>query len=142
MNPRTRKLLFTASGLFFALVLTGFQISDYPFRKSQFGVAEGTRKIYKNMTEAQIKPHMEKMSKEIGVKCVFCHNVKDYTSEEKPMKDFVRHKIQMVEWLNAKYRPKDAKWEYSCYSCHRGQVKPVPSSALNLPGPRLPAKGR
>jgi hypothetical protein len=142
MNPRIRVLLLSLSGIGVALFLTGFQIADYPFRKSQFGVAEGTRKVYKTETEKQIKVHMEKMSKEIGVKCTFCHNVKDYTSEEKPMKDFVRHKMQMVEWLNAKYRPKTAAWEYSCYTCHRGQVKPVPSSASLVPGGRVPAQGK
>ncbi len=38
-------------------------------------------------------------------------------------------KIGMLTYLNSKYRPKNAKWEYTCYSCHRGKLKPVPSQA-------------
>jgi hypothetical protein len=69
---------------------------------------------------------MKTLSDAIGEKCVYCHDEKNYPSDEKPAKDFARHKLQMVDWLNVKYRPAGAKWEYGCYSCHRGQIRPVP----------------
>jgi len=143
MNLWMRRLAVTAAGLGLAFFLTGFQIGKYPMRKTQWGQAETThRKVFKEQSEAEIKKYMEKMCKDIGVKCGFCHNVKDYASEEKPEKDFGRHKIQLVKWLNDKYRPAGATWEYSCYTCHRGVMKPVPSAAALVPGARLPAKGR
>jgi len=133
-GSRARQAVLWLTGLGLALFLVGWQIDDYPFRKTQFGAAEGTRKVYKNLSDAEIKAVMQEMADGIGVKCDYCHNEKNYASEEKPMKDFARKKIFMLDWMNHKYRPPKAKWEYTCYTCHRGQVKPVPQAAPPAPG--------
>lgn len=127
MNRPLRIVSVTLLGAGLILGLSAFQISEYPFGKSRFGKAEGTRKVYRNTPDPELKKIMKTMGDAIGQNCVYCHVENNYTSEEKPAKDFSRHKIQMVQWLNAKYRPGGAKWEYNCYSCHRGVVKPVPS---------------
>ncbi len=132
-KPRARTVVLLLAGLAGVLAVAGWQIQDYPFRPTQFGQAEGTRKFNIDMPEAQLKKVMKVMADDIGVKCVFCHNEKDYTSDEKPMKDFVRKKMYLVDWMNNKYRPKNAKWEYSCYTCHRGSIKPVPSAPPAAP---------
>jgi hypothetical protein len=128
MNRPLRIITLTLLGAGLVLGTTAFQIGEYPFGKSRFGRAEGTRKVYRNMPDPELKKVMKTMGDALGVGCTYCHDTKDYTSEEKPPKDFSRHKVQMVQWLNAKYRPGAAKWEYNCYSCHRGVVKPVPSA--------------
>jgi hypothetical protein len=126
MNRGTRLSLLILSALSLNFFLTGSKLSDYPFKKTQWGVAETTkRKHYKNMSEAEIKKEMKKIADGIGVKCVYCHNEKNYASEEKLEKDFGRKKIGLVKWLNDKYRPPNVDWEYSCWTCHRGKVKPV-----------------
>jgi hypothetical protein len=86
------------------------------------------------MKEAEIKKLMKTHADGIGVKCSFCHNEKNYASEENPMKDFGRKKIYLLQWLNDKYRPPNASWEYTCYTCHRGKVKPVPFEVPLVPG--------
>ena len=134
MKPRARTAILCLAGLGAVFALIGWQIQDYPFRKSQFGTMEGTRKFNQDKSEAEVKKIMKVMADGIGVKCVFCHNEKDYTSDEKPMKDFVRKKMYLVDWMNHKYRPATAKWEYSCYTCHRGSIKPVPSAPPLPPG--------
>jgi hypothetical protein len=126
MNRAMRLLLLAISALSLNLFLTGSKISDYPFKKTPWGVGETTRvKHLKNLSEAEIKKEMKKIANGIGVKCTHCHNEKNYASEEKAEKEFARVKIGLVKWLNAKYRPANADWEYSCWSCHRGKVKPV-----------------
>lgn len=131
------KRLVTAGLLGAGLILglAAFQIPEYPFGKTRFGKLEGTRKVYKSLTVPEIKKVMRPMANSIGVDCDYCHNEQNYASDEKPAKDFARHKIQMIEWLNVKYRPSGAKWEYSCYSCHRGRVRPVPSAPPAARGP-------
>lgn len=113
-----------------ALPLASVQVGSGDFPKpTKFQPGQPYRRYYRDLSEEQIKKVMKEMAAEIGVKCTFCHNEKDYTSEAIPMKDFARKKIGMVRYLNEKYRPEGSTYEYSCYSCHRGQVKPVPSEA-------------
>jgi hypothetical protein len=142
MNRGIRLLLLTFSWLSLAFFLTASRISDYPFRGTRWGVAEETRrKFFRTETEAEIKKAMKKMAADIGVKCVYCHNEKNYASEEKPEKDFARTKLGLVRWLNDKYRPANADWQYSCYTCHHGRVKPVPSAPPVIPGGASRAPG-
>lgn len=134
MNRGTRLLILTLAALSLGVFLTGSKISDYPFKKTRWGVAETTRrKIYRNLSEAEIKKEMKIMAEGIGVKCDYCHNEKDYASEEKPEKDFGRVKMGLVKWLNDKYRPLNADWEYTCYTCHHGKVSPVASAPPGSP---------
>ena len=139
MKSLVRNGLLGLAGLGLAFLFTGSQIQKYRFPRTKFGPNEGRLKIYKDKSPEEIKKLMQVMSDDIGVKCAFCHDEKDYASEENPMKDFARRKMFMLDWMNAKYKPLEAKWEYSCYTCHRGQVTPVPSSP---PGAAGPAKGK
>jgi hypothetical protein len=144
---RIRHLAGAVLLLGFAVVATGFQVGDYPFEQTTKDRAQTRprkeRRFYQGLSDKEIRAVMKDMATQLGVDCNYCHNTKDYKSFEKPMKEFAQAKISMVNWLNAKYRPPDAKWNYSCYSCHRGVVKPLPQAAPPTPlGPdRTPAAG-
>lgn len=137
---RTRRiqvLLATLALLIAGGSLTAFQISEYPFKKKPEGKGSKLpprRKVYLDQTDAEMKKIMKGMCEEIGAKCEECHNTKDFASFEKPMKEFAQYKMLMVGWLNAKYRPENATWKYTCYSCHRGVLRPLPSA----PPPKKP----
>lgn len=140
---RVRHLAGAALLLAFAFVATGFQIGDYPFEQKSKGRVRPLkeRRYYEGLSDKEIRAVMKDMAAQIGVDCDYCHNTKNYKSFEKPVKEFVQFKIGMVNWLNEKYRPEGATWNYSCYSCHRGVVKPLPQAAPPLPLAPAPKKG-
>lgn len=121
---RALALLFGAAAITFATVRVGS--GDFP-KPTQFNPGEPHRRHYRDLSDDAIKKVMKTMAADLGVKCNFCHDGKDYASEAIPMKDYARKKIGMVGWLNGRYKPEGSKWEYTCYSCHRGQIRPVPS---------------
>lgn len=132
MTPRTRGAAIVLTGLAITLALSGFQIAKYPFKRRDFPQGQPHRTVYRDLTPEQIKPHMKKMAAELGVKCSYCHDEKDYASEAKPEKDFARSKMMMLDWLNHKYRPEETPWHYTCWQCHRGKVRPVPEGPEDL----------
>ncbi|MDZ4803924.1 MAG: photosynthetic reaction center cytochrome c subunit family protein [Candidatus Eisenbacteria bacterium] len=130
MKSRLGILFGTLTALAILITLTGFQVGEYPaFKTPQAQKKKPSgRTYYKDLSDTEIRKVMKKMSAEIGAKCDYCHNTKDYASFEKEMKIFAHYKLGMVDWLNNKYRPAGASWEYSCYTCHRGKLKEIPSS--------------
>lgn len=136
MTPFTRRAALVLAGLIATVALSGFQIANYPLKKRTFPNGQAHRMVYRDMTPEQIKPIMKKMAAELGVKCAYCHDEKDYASEVKPEKDFARSKMLMVNWLNDKYRPAEAPWHYTCWQCHRGVIRPLPEG----PGAAAPKK--
>ncbi|MEE9167946.1 MAG: c-type cytochrome [Candidatus Neomarinimicrobiota bacterium] len=72
------------------------------------------------------------VAKSLGVKCTFCHNLKDYPSDENPHKVVAREMIRMTLGINERLVgiQKVAKkagmkhWEEApkieCWVCHRG----------------------
>lgn len=132
-----RKVLFLVALGVAGLALSGFQVNDYPFNKSsprKRPKLPERRRVYLEETEAQMREIMKKMCEEIGAKCEDCHNPKDFTAFEKPMKEFAQYKMLMLGWLNAKYRPENATWKYTCYTCHRGVLRPLPQGPPPKPG--------
>ncbi len=63
------------------------------------------------------------VAKELGVKCNFCHNMTDYSSDEKDHKKVARQMMAMT--INANKTMKDLNFhEISCWVCHRGNEHP------------------
>jgi hypothetical protein len=90
-------------------------------------------------------------SKQLGVKCTFCH-VEDaatkrpnFASDEKPEKNTARTMMLMTQEINAKYLSQihdpDAAPDQktvSCGTCHRGHSMPMPFKAPGHPGQEKP----
>jgi hypothetical protein len=74
----------------------------------------------------------------LGVRCDFCHNPQDYSSDEKPEKVTARKMLEMVKNINANTFNGDQKVQ--CWTCHRGQQKP--EAAPPVQGPGGPGGGR
>lgn len=142
MTRRFRYILGALAVLVLVVAASGFQVQDYPVFTKQPNAVKAPkkivqRKVYMDLSDQEIRLEMKKMAAEIGAKCDYCHNTRDYVSFEKQTKEFAQYKLKMVEWLNAKYRPPNATWQYTCYTCHRGQLKNLPQAlppGLGAPG--------
>lgn len=66
--------------------------------------------------------------------CAFCHNTKDFSSDEKPTKLAARRMFEMTRYINSAWATHVNPAGVTCYTCHRGQ--PVPAEVW---WPRLPA---
>lgn len=76
-------------------------------------------------TKKEIVSYMKKViAPELGVKCKFCHNMRDYSSDEKEPKLVAREMIRMVDGINKNTMKKLGHRDVSCWVCHRGQSTP------------------
>ena len=94
-------------------------------------------KVLTGLPDSQLIPVMNFMSASLGRRCNFCH-VTDkgrdgYALDEKPEKNTAREMIKMVMGLHKQNFPGAS--EISCFTCHRGQQRPVNVPALPLPTP-------
>ena len=60
---------------------------------------------------------------ELGVKCNFCHNMTDYSSDEKDHKKVARKMMTMVNTANKTMNELNFH-EISCWVCHQGNNHP------------------
>ena len=114
-----RRVLIIASivcgaGLF-GLVHSGYSFKQgKPVKNLQVLPFTDTRETMRYMT---------KQSKELGVRCSYCHDVKDYSADTKPEKVIARDMIRMTKILNEQGFFWDDAPEVTCYVCHRGKVE-------------------
>ena len=62
------------------------------------------------------------MTESLGVKCSFCHNTENYSSDENAHKVEARMMLEMVQYLNRDIFKEN---RISCFTCHAGQEEPV-----------------
>lgn len=81
----------------------------------------------KEMARKDVTALMKTFNKALGVKCSFCHNTKDYASDEKKHKDIARSFMRMTLEMEKNTFNYDGapKVRFNCYMCHRGQEEPV-----------------
>ena len=94
-------------------------------------------KVLTGLPDSQLIPVMNFMAASLGRRCNFCH-VTDkgrdgYALDDKPEKNTARQMITMIQGLRKQnFHGAD---EISCFTCHRGQTRPVSVPALPLPTP-------
>jgi photosynthetic reaction center cytochrome c subunit len=91
----------------------------------------------KELTRQQVTNIMRGFTRALGVRCPYCHvgeegadlSTFDFASDEKPTKKSGRVMLQMLEDVNTKLAAVGDKPEgeprVTCYTCHRGQPKPL-----------------
>ena len=85
--------------------------------------------VLTDFSSREIRTYMKSVSKGIGEKCVYCHNLKDYSSDEKHPKIIGREFIKLVEQINkqvaeikTKVLEKETVQPVTCYTCHAGEL--------------------
>ena len=97
-------------------------------------------KVLNDVPADQLGKIMNLFNASLGVDCSFCHNTKDFTSDEKREKQTARKMISMtfdINKANFGGRP-----QISCNSCHNGHQSPSASPnlwpAAETPQPKQP----
>jgi hypothetical protein len=89
--------------------------------------------VLKDIPAAQMNPTMHLMAGQLGVGCTFCHVWEQWEREDKPQKQIARAMIAMTSAINRSSF--GGAQMVTCYTCHRGQPKPVTMVALPVPAP-------
>lgn len=122
MKPLFRAL--TLAGLMAVSTLTGAPLH------AQSGQPKNVQ-VLKDKPIKELRDFMKNVVADgIGAKCNFCHNMKDYSSDEIKNKQIAREMLKMVNDINTQVaainRSVMKKGELktvTCYTCHRGDVE-------------------
>ena len=79
-------------------------------------------------TRSEMKKYMKQISKELGVKCSHCHDIDDASTDTQE-KEIARGMMKLTKSLNASFNTVSTEHEnyktyVSCWTCHRGNLKP------------------
>ncbi len=100
------------------VLLGGFLLSTLP---AQGGFKD--LKVLDFKTEKELKAYMKGMSKDLGVKCKFCHDMDDKSADTKHKK-IARSMMKMTKNLNENQFSWAEEMKVSCWTCHRGEKEP------------------
>jgi hypothetical protein len=78
--------------------------------------------ILKELPAPRLAGMMKYFSWSLGVRCVHCHVVGEWSKDDKPEKQTARKMINMAAAIDKEYFPE--KQGPTCWTCHRGEVKP------------------
>ena len=78
---------------------------------------------------SDMKRYMKRISKDLGVKCSYCHDMDD-KSLDTPKKDITREMIKLTHYLNdlLNIEKKDTinhTTYVTCWTCHYGKTQPA-----------------
>ena len=86
--------------------------------------------VLKGKNTKEIRHVMKGITGALGVKCIFCHNPKDYSSDEKPKKLVGREFLKMVgetnkqiAAINRSVMKKSKLTSVTCFTCHQGDLE-------------------
>src|SRR5262245_16730458 len=103
-------------------------------------------KVLNGLRESQLFPVMNYMRGSLGVSCAYCHVYSgednwNFASDEKPTKQTARRMIQMVLDINKNNKEIFGSNSVSCFTCHRGNIRPSVLPTLPVPVPEGGAAG-
>ena len=80
-------------------------------------------------TKSDMKKYMKSISKDLGVKCSYCHDMDD-KSIDTPQKDITREMIKLTKYLNTLLNKQfidstSHKSFVTCWTCHHGKLQPM-----------------
>ena len=70
-----------------------------------------------------VKKYMKMISKDLGVKCKYCHDMND-KSIDTEHKNIARFMMTMVQTQNDSVFNYEGAPQISCWTCHRGSTAP------------------
>ncbi len=97
----------------------------------------------KNMPAGRLAGVMNGWTKALGVKCNHCHTPGAWEKEDVPAKQIAREMVALTSKINNESLKeiknlKSEKPSISCYTCHRGAVKPETAPPTPTPAPAPP----
>ena len=70
-----------------------------------------------------VKKYMKMISKDLGVKCKYCHDMNDKSADTEK-KEIARFMMNMVQTQNDSVFNYESAPKISCWTCHRGSTMP------------------
>jgi hypothetical protein len=86
---------------------------------SATGVAAVNLKV---LTAANVEITMQNITFALGLRCIDCHAVNDFSLDTNPRKLKARMMLEMVRDINAKFG--DGNTHVTCWTCHRASTVP------------------
>ena len=80
-------------------------------------------KVLDFTSSKEVKKYMKMISKDLGVKCKYCHDMND-KSLDTEHKEITRFMMQMVQTQNDSVFNYEGAPQISCWTCHRGSTAP------------------
>jgi len=80
-------------------------------------------KVLNGIPTKELPVVMSYFSRSLGVRCLFCHNLDDFASDEKPPKQTARKMLNMVQGISKNFY-NGGDTPVQCYNCHQGHEKP------------------
>lgn len=84
--------------------------------------------VFKGIPAEQVFPTMQFIAASLGVECEFCHVQNAFEKDEKKTKETARKMMEMMFAINKDNF--EGHRDVTCYSCHRGNAKPVAIPAV------------
>ena len=79
---------------------------------------------------ADARRYMVTFNEALGVQCRDCHVLRDFKSDEKPLKLMAREMMKMQVQINGSWFPEEGE-RITCWTCHRGQRVPPYTAVLS-----------
>lgn len=79
--------------------------------------------VLKDIPSDQLIPAMQFITSSLGVRCEYCHVERAFDKDDKKTKQTARKMMQMMFAIDANNF--EGKQQVTCYSCHRGNPKPL-----------------
>ena len=79
--------------------------------------------VLKGVNAGRVLAYMRLFTKDLGVKCDFCHVEHAFDKDDKPTKLMARKMITMVGGIAKEFTHGEVV--INCYTCHKGQTEPV-----------------
>ena len=82
-------------------------------------------KVLNIESRSEMKKYMKSISKDLGVKCSYCHDMDD-KSLDNPVKDIAREMIILTRQINSylndinKNEEENSVVSVTCWTCHKG----------------------
>ena len=84
---------------------------------------ENVQVLDPSMRLADARLYMVTLNDALGVQCRDCHDLRNFASDEPPLKLVAREMMKMEKELNEKWFA-DSESQVSCFTCHQGQRIP------------------
>jgi photosynthetic reaction center cytochrome c subunit len=84
--------------------------------------------VFKGVPADQLIPTMQFIAAALGVECDFCHVQGAFDKDDKKPKQIARKMVEMMVAINADNF--DRHRQVTCYSCHRGNARPLAIPAV------------
>jgi photosynthetic reaction center cytochrome c subunit len=89
--------------------------------------------VLKEVSADQLLPAMRFMTASLGVECSYCHVPDHFDKDDKKPKQTAREMMRMMLTIDKNSFESDR--QVTCYSCHRGSLKPLGVPVVGEPRP-------